>query len=224
MVYSARIVNYVGSTVMIWLAIRLFPSEKWLITITSLFPVLIQERASVSVEEISYSAVVLLLALCLHIRYLNTRMNKKQFIAVCILVLLVTSCKVVCFVSVLFVLLIPARAFTNKKKMWISRGAFILVSLFLAIGWVFIAGKYMSLTNGGSNSAEKVSYILLHPLKYIALVNSTVWDNLQNWVFTAVGSSLGYPMPYMVNSGVILLFILLSFYVLIKDGADKKIN
>lgn len=218
--WAGRLVQAIGCTALIYYAIKIIPNGKWTLAVISLFPVAIQERASLSADGTTYAAVVTLVAYCIFLRYNTEALKKNDYIILYALVILVASCKLVYFVTALIVMAIPASKYGSKLVAWIHRGILALITLGISIGWFAIAYSYLDKTYGGGNASEKIVYALSHPFHYILLLNDTFWDGVSRWIYEAVGMNMAYPERYSMNSGIILGIVVLTLFIWWKESKN----
>lgn len=213
--------NMAGCTLLLYLAIKYVPYGKGVITMISLLPMALQERASLSVDAITYAALVAFLAFCLYMRTQNCRMTRRQMTLMYFLIVLVSSCKVVYFVAAFAVLLIPLECFGSKKREWIHKTASILLVLLSSFGWLAIASGYLSNTRGGGSTAEKVHFMITSFGRYLYILDKTFWELGEGFVYEMIGAKLG-SLDILINSMQILMIILLLSKMYHYEGAMRK--
>lgn len=143
LVLAGSLANITGCTVLIYYAIKWIPSGKELLTFISLLPMALQLRCSLSVDAITYAILVLFLAFCLCKRCQNSLLNKKDIIILFTLVFILSSCKIVYFVAILFIFLLPSPCFQSTKKEVLLKAFGCFEALLLSVGWFFIANSYL---------------------------------------------------------------------------------
>lgn len=189
---AGRLVNALGCTLMIYAAIKMIPRGKELVCLISLFPINLQERASISADGPTYAAAVLLTAFVLYMRLSDEKMDVRRMLQLYAILIFTSSCKVVYFAMAALVLLIPMEAFDTKKKAVLHRCAGILLTTVLSLVWIVLASRYLGETQGGGNGAAKVVYALTHPLWYIKLMAVTSIRRLPGWALQMIAPPMGY--------------------------------
>lgn len=223
---TGRLISAIGCSVMIYYAIKWIPYGKWALAVISLCPVALQERASLFADAMTYAAVVLLLAYCMKLGVQKENsIGWKQLLPLTVMVLMVSSSKVVYFMAAFLVFLIPGDRFSGKRLGRCYKIVTVITAVVLAVGWAAYAGRYLSLTNGGGNSAEKIQWVMHHPLSYIGLMLHTLWKYGALWTTQLTGETLGYPMPFTAGDtltliGVVALLVALFCGAGIKGTAD----
>lgn len=225
LVHLGSLANMLGCTAIIYYAIKLIPYGKNILMVISLLPMAIQERASLSVDGITYALVVLVMAYCLWIRAEELVMNRKHYIILYSLLFMVSSCKVVYFVAGFMILLIPNQSFGNRMKGIIHKVIGCLLVLINSVGWFAIANGYLANTRAGGSSQEKVDYILNNTDRYLYILDKTFWLEGFQYAQQLIGSQLG-SLNIQVNDIVILLFIILicKIYYQEKNQCIKSDN
>lgn len=228
---TGRLISSIGCSVMIFYAIKWIPYGKWMLVVVSLCPVALQERASLSADAMTYAAVVLLLAYCMKLSVQEENSVRwRQLIPLTVMVLMVSSCKVVYFMAAFLVFLIPSDRFSKRKIGWYYQTLMIITSVTVAVGWAAYAGRYLSLTNGGGNSTEKIRWVLHNPLSYIGLMLRTLWKYGALWTNQLTGETLGYPIAFTAGSTLTLIGVVVLVVTLFcgfrekvqKNGALKR--
>lgn len=96
-----------------------------------------------------------------------------------------------------------------------------MVSL-VSFGWLLIAGKYLQYTRGGGETAEKITYILKNPSRYLYIVDKMIWQDGVELFNQMIGSNLG-SMDIIINSCLIIVLIVLLCRFLFWEK-DRKIQ
>lgn len=219
---AGRMISSIGCSVLIYYAIKWIPYGKWALAVISLCPVALQERASLSADAMTYAAVVLLLAYCMKLgTQKENSVGWKQLIPLTVMVLMVSSSKVVYFMTAFLVFLIPSDRFSKKKTGKCYKIITVIAAMFLAVGWAAYAGRYLSLTNGGGNSTEKIRWVMHNPLSYVGLMLHTLWKYGALWTTQLTGATLGYPMPFTAGDTLTLIGVIV-LVVAFFCKAEKK--
>lgn len=213
--WCGRFANTIGSTLLIYVAIKIIPYGKGILALISLLPMNLQERASFSADAITYAAVVLFIAYILYLRSNAVEMARKHMVIIYSLLVLISACKIVYVVFAGLILLIPNSNYTSKSKAWIHKISGLVITAAIALGWLKIASSYLYMTNGGSNSSEKVIYLLSHPVKYCEVICNTTLQHGVTWIKELIAYPLGC-LEISINTRLFLLIIitLLLYFVM----------
>lgn len=222
MVALGSIANAVGCTVIIYYAIKYIPYGKGPLLFLALTPMALQERASLSVDAITFSMAVAMLAFCLYMRVNRKQMNKKQLFLWYLIMLMTASCKVVYFIVAALSLIIPWECFGSKKKSVLHKSVGIAMVFLVSFGWLLIAGKYLQYTRGGGETAEKIAYILKNPSRYLYIMDKVVWRDGVELFNQMIGSNLG-SMDIIINSCLIMVLVVLLCRLLFWEK-DRRIQ
>lgn len=208
LVLAGSVCNIMGCTALLYFAIKYIPYGKGIVTFVSLLPMALQERASLSVDAITYASVVALLAFCLYMREQKGKLSKKQLLLMYSLVILVTSCKVVYFVTAFVVLLIPRECFENRKKELLHKISNVLLILVNSFGWLAIAGQYLSNTRGGGSTAEKIRFMITSFGRYLYILGKTFFNEGEKYLNQMIGSQLG-SLNISINAVLIVAILVM---------------
>ncbi|MCR4588741.1 MAG: DUF2142 domain-containing protein [Lachnospiraceae bacterium] len=210
LLFSGRLVSGLVCTLLIYQAIRLMPVGKHYLALLALMPINLQERFSLSVDNITFAVCVLLIALCLHLRY-EPSVSKGKLGLLYATLLFLSSCKVVYFLLALLVLLIPSDHFASKQKGHLHKLCALGMTCVISLGWLIFAGTYLDATKAGANAGEKVVYALSHPFRYLAVILRTqyYWILDRNYINDTVGKYLGLMDIEVPTYAVLVLYVLL---------------
>lgn len=222
MVICGSIANAVGCTVIIYYAIKYIPYGKGILLFLALTPMSLQERASLSVDAITFAMALAVLAYCLYLRAEQKQMNKKQLILIYIIMMMMASCKVVYFIMTGLVLVIPWECFGSKKKSLLHKALILTIVLSVSMGWLLIAGKYLQYTRGGGETSEKILYIINQPGRYFYIMDKVIWQEGVEFLNQLLGSKLG-SLNISVNGCLIMgLMVLLCRFVFVEKVQRKQ--
>lgn len=221
MVFLGRFFNLAGCTAILYYSIKYIPYGKWSLTFVSLMPMAIQERASLSVDAITYAMSVATLAFCLYMRCGKVRMDYRKITLMYLILFFLASCKVVYFVIGFLILFIPRECFGSKKKSAFYKIMGIVILAAMALGWFVIASKYLGTTRGGGNAAEKVQYIIQNPGRYLYIMDKMVWENGEELFLQMIGSQLG-SLDIIINHCLIIMILILGTVILSYERGRRK--
>lgn len=202
------IANAAGCTVILYYAIKYIPYGKGIVLFLALTPMSLQERASLSVDAITFSMAVAMLAYCLYMRANRKQMSKRQLLLLYLIMFMTASCKVVYFIVAALVFIIPWECFGSKKKSVFHKCAGLAMVFLVSFGWLLIAGRYLQYTRGGGETAEKAAYILKNPGRYLYIMDKMIWQDGVNFLDQMIGSNLG-SLDIIINSCLIVMLLVL---------------
>ncbi|MDE6203765.1 MAG: DUF2142 domain-containing protein, partial [Lachnospiraceae bacterium] len=220
LVLAGSIANVAGCTALLYYGVKYIPYGKEAVVFISLLPMALQERASLSVDAITYAAVVAVLSFCLYMRNRKAKMSRQEIVVMYLLIALVSSCKVVYFPAAFLFLLIPMEGFGSRKKEWIHKAAGVAEVAVCSMGWLLIAKSYLGNTRAGGDTAEKIQFILQNPGRYLYILDKMFWKNEEGFIGEMLGSKLG-SLNIEVN-GILILFIVMLFYKVYYKEKGKR--
>lgn len=170
-------------------ALKKTPVAKSLMFAIMMFPVAIQEMISMSPDGFTLSLSFAFIALVLHLKYKKENVSKKDILILMMLAIGVSLCKIVYIVLVMLVFIIPSSKLNNARSVKVG---IVGIAMIVNLLWLYIASDYLVEFNHGVNSGEQIMFVVSHPHAYFQVVSRTVFDSLQGWISTAIGSNLGY--------------------------------
>ena len=189
--YAARLGNFIGCGITLWLAIRIMPYGKDLTTAVSLFPMSLQGFISASADGFSFALFILFLALILRAKNDRRRFSLGEIIVLYVVTLLFSLSKTAYTPLCLLLFLIPQECFGKKKDYWIN--VVLLGSLLLAINlvWVIHASGYPKLVETVDTAAQ-IDWILSNPGEYAYVIFNTLIKNGASLLVQMLGAWLGW--------------------------------
>ena len=176
-----RLFNYILFLVLMFYSLKLLPFKKYSAFLVLLFPILIQQSASLSADVFTNSISILFTAYILNLIYKNkNEKNKnciitfKQKMLLLLFVVLIALSKFVYLPLCLLLLLIPTSMFKSKKDKY---KYIILACLIAFVVTVISIVPSLGLTinnNPSVNSAMQVKWVLTHPFTYLIILIRTL--------------------------------------------------
>ena len=221
LMFCSRLANAIGCTTMIYYAIRKIPYAKYILVFVSLLPMNIHERCCVSVDGITYAALVVLVAYCLNLYELQERMTRRQLVLLYGIVILLASCKLVYFILCAIVLIIPVQVYGTKLRAFLHRVFLAMIALGLSLVWFVYATSFLDVTRAGGNTKEKIHFIISKPLLYLELLNNTIWKDGMLYIRTMIGSSLGR-VNIQISEWLIISIIVIGILIICFDQKIER--
>ena len=111
--YLGRLTNLFMYIALVFMAIKIIPSEKWkmIIMMIALFPMSMNLAATVSPDTVILGTSLLAIAYAMHLKFESKTITFKNIIIFGILCMIPTVCKVVYFPLCLLVFLFPKEKF-----------------------------------------------------------------------------------------------------------------
>ena len=179
-----RLFNYILFLVLMYHSLKLLPFKKYSAFLVLLFPILIQQSASLSADVFTNSVSILFSAYVLNLIYNNKKQKNKnqvltlkQKLILLLFVILIALSKFVYLPICLLLFLIPTNMFESKKEKY----KYIILACIIAfIVTVISVVPSLGLTinhDPNVNFAEQVKYVLTHPHIYLIVLIKTLITN-----------------------------------------------
>lgn len=190
--YLMRIFNLICWIVLIYFSIKIIPKYKTAILLISLFPITIQEAASISLDSLTIGLSIFFVAYVLYLMYTKeTRLSKKELCLLYALAIIISYCKIVYVPLVLLFLAIPEKRFGSIKKKRIHL-LFVYLLVFIAsFSWLKFSSGLIVEFNPGVNPGEQTAGMIAAPIKYLVTIARTIGAHGEMWLPNVVGTSLG---------------------------------
>lgn len=182
LLYFGRILTLATFLVITFLAIRMIPILKWVLTLVALMPMVLNQAASLSADAVTISLTLLFLAVVMK-NIFAKRTESLGMLVIVILGILLTLSKQAYGPLVLLSLLIPMRNFGGFKSAKMAYSIFnliaIIVPLFILALWSKVVNHLMLPTFDFIQPTEQIRFIFHHPLTaFWTLVNGSItWFN-----------------------------------------------
>lgn len=226
--YLAKIFNFISFLVLGYYTIKKIPFGKLLVLAYFMMPMMLHQATSISADSLSNSVPLFFIAYTLQLLKRKETMNLKEEILYYFLIAVIAVAKTVymplAFLSLLF---IGNNNYSKTKKTRI-----ILISTITSV--VISAGWYMFgmisypdprgyISEHGINGTEQIKYILSNPIEYAKVLYHTLDEKLESYVFSLVGSNLGW-LNIGVKTITITGFIVLVVGAPFLSKHEKTLN
>lgn len=221
MVLMGRIANLAVYILLVYIAIRIARQGKWVYVVAALFPVAIQEAASLSTDVMTTGLGFITIAYLHSLFYSRDILRRKQFI---LLVLLAIGLGLTKQTNILFLLPVLFLGRRLGSSVWkrLAAGCLVFGACLLAVvGW-FLLVKYQHYnlaksTQPGVDQLGQVKFIIMHPLAFAkVLFKSYVYEGFRGiamddfYLMSMVGifSWFLYKLPLLlIMSSYAILFL-----------------
>ncbi len=162
--YTSRILDLLGYLLLTFIAIRLIPFGKWILTVLALAPIAVYQASTVSPDAYTNGACFLFIAWVLKLAFQENKINWKQLWITIGLTALLLMVKLNAAFLLPLLLLLVWRGFESRKMLPILAGAIGFFFLVFVVGWsVLVYSHYYSNVPGYGLTGQAV-YIFSHPL------------------------------------------------------------
>lgn len=222
-VLIGRFLNFSLFLLALGYCLKKTPKFKEIFVLLALFPITLQQVFSVSYDSIVLSLAFVIASLTIQLFY-NRKLGKKETILLVITCLLLIPCKSFAYSPLVlaplsfFIKDIDFERFKNKK-------GYILIGVILAL----LCAVYLlaAIILGRMVSNASVLYLAFHPKFFYSVLRQTLYNKLNFYIFSAVGSSMelchvGIFAPIIL--GYIIVMCLLIAKINPKVLGIKKVN
>lgn len=180
MIVLGRLCNLAVYILLIYLAIKIARQGKWVYAVVGLFPVAIQQAASLSSDVMTIGLSLVFISFVQRIFVQRQRLSRQQLLILLCLGIGLALTKQTNIILLLPILFLPVRLFgsTGKKaKVLALVGGISIIAL---LGWyaALQLGHFNLQISGaaGVNQHLQMSYVVHHPLSYVATLLRTYAD------------------------------------------------
>jgi len=221
-IFMARIMNFVCTGMVMYLAVRLTPFGKKYLLWMSLLPMVMELSVGIAPDSMVMALISLLTAAVMRLRYTQAKADKKYILGLAFISFLLSQYKIVYVVFCILLFLIPKEKFENRKKYWFSVIGIGSITLIPGLIWLYISTHILQ--SGYANAASNAE-ILKHPVKFMIILCRTIMEKGGDYIQQVLGSNMG-----AMSFGTNILILLLLFMLLCcslgwekRKGAEHKI-
>jgi uncharacterized membrane protein len=187
MVILGRIFNLIAYVALIYLAIKIAPRKKWVYAVVGLFPVAIQEAASLSTDVMTIGLSFITIAFIHKLFLQKEPIRRYQYLYIALIGLGLGLTKQTYIVLLLPIIFLPKNVLTGLKKRAILVACGLGISIFVAASWYLVI-KYQHYVTyskvlgvGDVNQVAQLKYILEHPLTFAkTLYRTFIFQGFKN--------------------------------------------
>ena len=205
--WLGRITNLLAYVALIFIAIRIMPSERWkkIIMIIALFPMSLNLAATLSPDTVILAFTLLAISYTMHLKYKVEKIELKQIALLGILFMIPTVCKIVYFPICLLVLLLPKEKFENKAKHIL---AYIITLITVFVPYILL-NKIVKLGDYAiairSNMMEQCLFTASDIVRDFGTAINTMYSEFSTYFFEMIG---GWNTIELIS---IFIFMILLF-------------
>ncbi len=236
MVLLGRFFNLLTYILLVFIAIRLVPFGKWVYCVIGLFPVAIQQAASLSIDGITIGLCFILIALLQKLFYQKNKITNQEIAWLLLLASGIALTKPNGLVLLIPLIFLPKSLFINiKQKISIIGGAILA-----AVTSYFMWSEVIKLKHYNTNSSQTIGLLNVNPSDQLSFIlkSPIVFFKVlfKSFIFQGTGgdakpdfyltSMYGYFSNFLYKLPLSLLIMgyVLLFIVLITKEKDEKIN
>ena len=221
-IFMARIINFVCTGIVMYLAVRLTPFGKKYLLWMSLLPMVMELSVGIAPDSMVMALISLLTAMVMRLRYTQVNADKRYISGLALISFLLSQYKIVYIVFGILLFLIPKEKFESRKKYWFVAVGIGSITVIPGLIWLYISTHILQ--SGYANAASNAE-ILKHPIKFITILCRTIIEKGGDYIQQALGSNMG-AMSFGTNMLILLLLLVLFCFSLGKENgksAEQKI-
>ncbi len=173
--YLSRFTNLLCYILLIILSIKTIPEGKNLLMAVALVPFQLLLSASVSLDGILLSSIVLFISICFRLHDSDNPIENRSVVFLILLMIMITGTKNIAYTPVfLLFFIIKSSKFKSRKAYFVSLGTGILSIVFLIlIMRIFSPGFATDDRAAGANARQQILFIFQNPLTFLYAVANT---------------------------------------------------
>lgn len=218
LILIGKLVNLLLTIIICYYSIKNIPKYKKTLFVVTLFPIFIQQAASVNMDYLTNLVIIFFVSNVMQMKYSKDIIKNKQLILIVVISIILAYCKFGYFPILLLVLLIPNSNFKNSKLAIIYKILIVLIPSFLSYL------DNMSLGISENKPYYTFRFAIQHPLTCAKVYyNTALWRmdlDLFRGMFDGFGVSTKWNDPLILA----ILCIIYTLLIAIKDDNDAKFS
>lgn len=203
--YSARMVNWLCITLLLYAAIRILPSNRMLFLFLVLLPMNLQQIISASADGLAIALVYALAAFVMYCMEKKPAFTWRHYLAAMLLAIGVCSWKVIYTPMILLLVCIPVCCFGSRKKKIIT-SCLLCIPLLLLAGWALLCffSLFKDADSGLAGQTMSNLTVFLHaPFDFLKKILAAIKEHWHGYLYGIFGYR--YSMSWFnVTSGTFL--------------------
>ena len=216
--YLGRLTNLIFYIALIYLAIKIMPSEKWkaIIMIIALFPMSMDIAATVSPDAVIISSSILAISYAMKLKFKDEKINLKQISLLGLLCMIPTVCKIVYFPICLLVFMLPKEKFENKLKKNLSWVIVLLITFvpYFVLNGIVSKGAWEIQIR--TNTLEQILFTASDLVRDVGVAVNTLYKEASGIFTTMIG---GWNTINLLNLFIFVILVLATF---MKNGESEE--
>ena len=216
--WLSRLTNLLCYIILVFLAIKIMPFEKWksIIMIIALFPMSMNLSATVSPDTVIIGATLLAISYVFYLKEVKKKISILNIVLLAILFMIPTVCKIVYFPLCLLVFILPKEKIDGKAK----KILYYVLTFSIVLGFYFVfnqlvaAGDYAIAIR--SNMTEQILFTMSDLARDFGTAVNTFYSESSNYFFEMIG---GWNTTKIVS---VAIFIILLFVMYENDKGNKQ--
>jgi|GEM_PF-1060366 len=230
LMYMARIAGFIASVVITFYAVRIIPSQKYLLAALALLPNIALCRSLVITDTFTNALAFLLVALINREIFTQGVINKRNLLLIAITGFLLAQAKIPYLFLEFLMLAIPTARFSSLKHKIITITAIILPSIIATLAYVVLIkstsfqGLEYHTWGGDADPDSQIAFILANPLQFTGILFNTIFNTNFAASFFEIFRSVGPGNPLSVGQMLPIFYLLCGVVACDKSGGNLRHN
>lgn len=230
MYYLARLANLAIWIVLMWLAMKLWPANKWPIFALALTPMSLSQAATASPDALGNSLAFLTISAAIYFAKRHQQMTAKEIWLLFAGVVLLSLTKPVFFVLGLLGFLLVARQFSSVRRYLVFIGGLILSGLVVTAAWNSRVKQYGAgiqhyyYPTVFVSERHQLLHVLGHPFSFIYTLGRSYLTSLGNAVSSSFIGRLGWWDTDLPTWLVSLTYTLITLSIINRDPKEVRFS
>lgn len=230
-IYLGRLLNTIIFLIVGYFAIKKIPFGKLLLALYLCMPMMMQQAGSCSADTVLNATLIYYIAFLIYLVFKEDKLTVKDQIILYVLTALIAMFKYV-YILIAGILFITIFTKKEERKQYLKTiGIMILVGSIFLIGWFVISSKYNSIPesmliyyeSANVDATEQINYIIENPLSFLKVLANEYLIYGPEYVFAAVGSSLGW-LDVNITMGIIVTYIIILIITAISEESKYELK
>jgi len=229
--YLARMFNYIVFLIFAYYSVKLIPFGKLFLSAFLFMPMVLQQAMSISADSVANSICIFYIAYSMYLLFKKEKITKKEQIIYGVFAVMVGAAKVVYAPLVGLTLLLISSKNMEKRNKIIFIGITIALSVIATCSWYIVTTKYTTNPEAhldyykaaNVNPSEQLKFLKEHPFKTPQVIYDSITIDGEEYVFTMVGSLLGW-LDIPVSNLLVLEFVLVIILSIFFENHEYSLN
>lgn len=213
-----RLGNFIISTVLCYLAIKITPKFKKIFSILAILPIFLQQAVGIDMDYLTNAVVFLFIANIFKYRFLEElEIKLKDILILLVLQIAIGLCKFGYFPMLLLVLMIPTSKFKNKKAAIIFKVSLIILPVIISC-----MANFTAVSNPNqSNDKYTIGTVFSNPINSAIICIKTFILRLPVDTFVELINGFGWSTKYHSNVALWTLASIMIILLFIDNNEDS---
>ncbi len=217
-----RLCNLLAYAFMTAFGLKILPKNKLFAMLVLLSPVMLVGASTFSADGFTYASIFLFVAYILKLMNSKKVLTIKDISILSILILFISTCKIVYLPIVLLVLLIPKKCFKTNRNNILFKTLSVIVGFLVGIVWFKTATSFLGTVSNASS--DQISFIITHLIDYVFITIRTYFENFNVYAENLFFGEQLYHSQLKVYSILSIIYLILIFMTLFNEKSKMTIS